>query len=111
MFPIAYTCTLSDDLREAVAFTGSHSRIQSLVEGIVKQFDEDKELKKEVKVMLPGHRVMRQVDIRTDEHGILLKCFVNWNFKINMWHVFVEAAHETFWEKNRIGEDGGTMAG
>ena len=70
------------------------------VVGLVEQVEVDSVLKESLQQKPePGERIMRQVDIRFVAGGpIEFKMFVCWDWKLGMWHIFVEGAKETVFE-------------
>lgn len=98
-FPHAYMGTLSKNVRMVKDML--EVDLRPIVEGVVCDIAENEEVAESLKGTHPsGKDMYRQVDIKNDEGGLLLKCFVCWNKEHQGWHVLVEGAEE------RIFEDG-----
>lgn len=80
------------------------SGIKRATVGIVEQFEADPELKASLQQKPPKGQLVRQVDIRPGgpDGPIEFKFFISWDWKLNMWHVFVEGAKETVFEEGEL---------
>ena len=104
-FNIQFVCSFSENLRNATklvdsAAPGITQKIESLVKGLVVEFDSDVALKDSLQNDRRARlgRVMRQVDLRTEDEDMIFKAFVSWNYDLGMWHVMLEFPNETYWE-------------
>jgi len=103
---VPYVCSLSKLIRLGVntlKTDNSYRSLKRMVIGIVEQFEADPELKASLKQKPePGTKIMRQVDIREKpDSPIIFKVFVNWNWHMDMWHVFVEGVNESPFENRK----------
>lgn len=98
---VQYVCSLSKLVRLGVRLTNSQDGLKRQIEALVQRFENDPGLKASLKQKPePGTQILRQVDLRKtpDDPDIMFKCFVNWDWRFNMWHVYVEGPQEQAFE-------------
>lgn len=99
-FPIPYYASLSPKLRLALSIVGSYESIQRHVEACVQTINDKPDVAISLKSPTPGHRLIRQIDLRANPDGpILAKVYVSWDWRRNCWFVMVEGSEENYWEE------------
>lgn len=105
-FPYPYICTYSPIMRLVMQTAGKpyEAGVQRCVEDTIRDVVENHP---DVAMSLKfAENAQRQIDIRKEPGSpVILKVFIGFSKKLNVWRVWLEGADEQHWEKGQIHVD------
>ncbi len=96
-----FVCSLSPLAKRAIQETGGmNDAIVNHIKDCVQQIAGNESIAASLKVPVPGHKTLRQIDIKIGPNTpVILKNFVFWDAKNDRWHCLTELGIENYWEE------------